>query len=69
MPRSAVRLALALLITFLALAGTLLSGATPAYAHAVVVRTEPADGAVLGGPPRQASQLHVSLISAPSLHQ
>jgi len=30
-----------------------LSDATPTYAHAVVVRTEPADGAVLGGPPRQ----------------
>jgi copper transport protein len=29
------------------------AGARPALAHAIVVRTEPADGAVLGTPPRQ----------------
>lgn len=44
---------LALLLFFLALASTLMRGATPAYAHAIVVRTDPPDGAVLGGPPRQ----------------
>ena len=47
MSRFAARSALALLITFLALAGMLLGGATPAYAHAILVRTDPPDGAVL----------------------
>ena len=49
-----VRRSVSALVTLaLALAGLLSFAVAPSYAHAIVVRTEPADGAVLGGPPRQ----------------
>jgi copper transport protein len=41
-----------LLLALLLLAGMFL-GTTPAYAHAIIVRSEPADGASLGVAPRQ----------------
>ncbi len=53
MSKSVLKSALALLVATLAIVCALGAGATPAYAHAIVVRTEPADGAVLGGPPQQ----------------